>query len=367
VTDEAFPGQPTDRERGRREPPSASEPKRGTSEDGATYPKIELHVHFEGTVRPETLLAIARRNDYRLPTRTAEELAALYEFRDFAHFIEVWMLTTGALKREEDFRQIVVEYAAEAARHGGVYIEGIFAPMLRRGVDCDTIFSGYCDGAQEARERHGVEIRLTPDIPRGYTEAEAETTVRHAIKYRDRGVVGIGLGGLEAQFPPEPYEPAFRVARDGGLASVPHAGEVAGPPSVRGALEALGADRIRHGIRASEDEGLLRELAAREIVCDVCPISNLRTGAIRSLDEHPLPVLHRHGVLCSISTDDPAMFGTDLSSEYAAAASLGLEPRGAYEAGLEGALCDDQTRARLREVGETFDWESVRAGEVEVP
>jgi aminodeoxyfutalosine deaminase len=356
VTDEAFPGQPTDRERGRREPPSASEPKRGTSEDGATYPKIELHVHFEGTVRPETLLAIARRNDYRLPTRTAEELAALYEFRDFAHFIEVWMLTTGALKREEDFRQIVVEYAAEAARHGGVYIEGIFAPMLRRGVDCDTIFSGYCDGAQEARERHGVEIRLTPDIPRGYTEAEAETTVRHAIKYRDRGVVGIGLGGLEAQFPPELYERAFALAREEGLASVPHAGETAGPASVRGGLEVLGAHRIRHGIRAIEDRGLVRELADRGTVLDVCPVSNVRTKAVASLDEHPLPELVAAGVRCSISTDDPAMFDTDLTRDYAAATDFGLDPRHLYDAALAGVLCDDATKERLSAIAQAFDW-----------
>jgi aminodeoxyfutalosine deaminase len=191
--------------------------------------------------------------------------------------------------------------------------------------------------------------------------------VRCALKYRDRGVVGIGLGGPEAENPPEPYAPAFELARSEGLASVPHAGEHAGPASIRGALDTLGADRIRHGIRAVEDPELVRELADRRIVLDVCPISNVCTRAVRSLAEHPLPDLLGAGVPCSISTDDPAMFGTDLSTEYAAAASLGLEPREAYEAGLEGALCDDQTRARLREVGETFDWESVRAGEVEVP
>src|SRR5881409_1497174 len=134
------------------------------------FPKIELHVHLEGTVRPETLLEIARRNDYALPCTTVQELRALYEFRDFAHFIEVWVLTTNALRTEEDFRQVVVDYAAEAAAHGAVYIEGIFSPSdrIRRGVDPDEIFSGYCDGAQEARERHGVEVRLTPDIVRSF-------------------------------------------------------------------------------------------------------------------------------------------------------------------------------------------------------
>ncbi len=325
------------------------------------YPKIELHVHLEGTVRPETLLEIARRNDYALPCETVEELTALYEFRDFAHFIEVWVLTTNALRTHDDFRRVVADYAAEAAEHGAVYIEGIFSPSerVRRGVDWDEIFSGYCDGAQEAHERFGVEIRLTPDIVRGFTLEEAEAVVRHAARYRDRGVLGVGLGGLEAQFPPEPFETAFTRARAEGLASVPHAGEVAGPASVRGALEALGAERIRHGIRAAEDPALVRELADRAVVLDVCPISNLRTKAVATLEEHPLPHLVAAGVPCSISTDDPAMFGTDLTRDYDAACSFGLDPRSFYEAGLAEALCDEATKTRLREIGASYDWPPV--------
>lgn len=324
-----------------------------------SYPKIELHVHLEGTVRPATLLEIARRNDYALPAETEEGLAELYDFRDFAHFIDVWVLTTNALQTEEDFRQVVVDYAAEAASHGAVYLEAIFSPgeRVQRGVDWDAIFSGYCDGAQAARELHGVEVRLTPDIVRGFPLEDAVQVVRYSAAYRDRGIVGVGLGGLEAEYPPEPYEPAFTLARELGLASVPHAGEVAGPPSVRGALEQLGADRLRHGIRAVEDAGLVQELAGRGTVLDVCPISNLRTRAVASLDEHPLPQLVAAGVRCSISTDDPAMFGTDLSSDYDAAARLGLHPRAAFEAGLAGALCDEATRARLREIGDSHDWQ----------
>ena len=322
------------------------------------YPKIELHVHLEGTVRAGTLLEIARRNDVALPADTVEGLADLYRFRDFAHFIEVWVLTTGALRSADDFRQVVVDYAEEAAGHGAVYIEGIFAPAepAARGVSWQAIFEGYCDGAQEARERHGVEVRLTPDISRGLPLETAETIARYALEYRDRGVVGIGLGGLEAEFPPEPYTRAFALARDGGIASVPHAGEVAGVPSIQGALEALGADRIRHGIRAVDDPAMVRELADRGTVLDVCPISNLRTGAVRSLHEHPLPQLVDAGVRCSLSTDDPAMFDTDLSTEYEVATELGLSPRDFYEAGVVGALCSDETRAALRRLGEEYEW-----------
>jgi aminodeoxyfutalosine deaminase len=323
-----------------------------------TFPKIELHVHLEGTVRPDTLLEIARRNDYPLPAETVEGLAQLYDYRDFAHFIEVWILTTNALQQQEDFHQIVVDYAAEAAKHGAVYVEGIFSPAerARRGVDWEEMFAGYCNGAQEARERHGVEVRLTPDIFRGATDQEADQVLRYSVEYRDRGVVGVGLGGLEAEYPPEDYAAVFDRIRAEGLGSVPHAGEVAGPASIRGALDALGADRIRHGIRAVEDPELLAGLAERRIVLDVCPVSNVRTGAAPSLAEHPLPQLLEAGVLCSINTDDPAMFDTDLTREYEAAASIGAHPRSAYEAGVAGALCDDETRNRLRAIAEEFDW-----------
>jgi aminodeoxyfutalosine deaminase len=330
------------------------------------YPKIELHVHLEGTMRPATLLEIARRNDYALPADTVEGLAALYEYRDFEHFIEVWILTTHAMRTAEDFRQVVVDYAAEAASHGAVYLEGILSPAERisRGVAWDEIFSGYCDGAQEAEQLHGVVVRLTPDIYRGAPLDVAETVVRYSAKYADRGVVGVGLGGLEAKYPPEPYAPVFELAKDEGLGSVPHAGEVAGPASIRGALDALQADRIRHGFRAVEDPELVAELAERRIVLDVSPLSNVRTGAVASLAEHPLPKLAEAGVLCSISTDDPAMFDTDLTRDYEAARSLGIEPRAAFDAGIVGALCDEQTRGRLRGVGDDFDWATVTEAEL---
>jgi aminodeoxyfutalosine deaminase len=326
-----------------------------------TYPKIELHVHFEGTVRPETLLLAARRNDVALPADTVEGIRDLYRFVDFEHFIATWLLVTAALRTADDFRQVVVDYATEAAGHGAVYIEGIFAPAqnVRRGVRWEEVFEGYCDGAQEAREQTGVEVQLTPDMTRGATPEEVAETVRWCLAYRERGIVGLGLGGYEAEYPPELYEQAFREALDGGLASVPHAGEVVGPESVWGALEHLGAVRLRHGFRAIEDPALVDELAARGTVLDVCPISNVRVGIVPSLDEHPLPRLVAAGVLCSLSTDDPAMFDTDLTMEYEAAASLGLSPRGFFDVAVEGALCDDETRARLGRIGNEFDWASL--------
>lgn len=318
----------------------------------AAEPKIELHVHLEGTVRPATLLQIARRNDVALPASTEADLAALYEFRDFQRFIEVWVMTTNCLRTGEDFRQVVVDYAAEAARCGAVYLEGIFSPAERviRGVSWGDIFTGFCDGVDEARERYGVVVRFTPDITRGFNPDIACDVARHSVRYRDRGVVGLGLGGPEADWPPRLYADAFAIATDGGLGLVPHAGEAAGPESIREALD-YGAHRLRHGIRAVEDPELLAEIVARNVVLDVCPTSNLRTKVVASLEEHPLPQLVAAGALCSISTDDPAMFHTDLAREYAVAARLGVKPQAAYTAGVAGVLCDDKTRAHLAEIG----------------
>ncbi len=328
-----------------------------------SFPKIELHVHLEGTVAPGTLLEIARRNEVALPADSVESLAAVYRFRDFAHFLDVWTLTTSALRTERDFRQVVVDYAAQAAAHGAIYIEGIFTPAepARRGVRWEEVFAGYCDGAQEAWETHGVRVALTPDIPRDHPIEDAERTVGHAIAHAGRGVVGVGLGGSESDFPPGPFGPVFARAREAGLGSVPHAGEAEGPESIRAALDVLGADRIRHGIRAVEDAGLLADLADRGVVLDVCPTSNLRTGVVPDLAAHPLPVLLASGIGCTVNTDDPAMFGTDLSAEHAMARRLGASPVASYEAGLHGALCDEVTRADLRRIGAEFDWATATA------
>jgi aminodeoxyfutalosine deaminase len=317
-------------------------------------------------VRPETLLEIARQNDVVLPAETPQELQRLFRFTDLSHFIDVWLVITAALQTADDFRRITVDYAEEAARHGAVYIEAIFAPTVpaRNGIKLDVLFEGYCDGVQEARERLGVEVRLTPDLNRTSPPEEAAEIVRWAIAFRDRGVVGIGLGGVEDIAPPEQFSDAFRLARDGGLGSVPHAGEIVGPPSIWGALEALHADRIRHGIRVVEDPMLVRELADRGTVLDVCPTANVCVGAVPSYGRHPLPEMIAAGLCCSLSTDDPAMFGIDLTSEYAQAAAHGLSPRGFYEVGVEGALCDDRTRGVLRTIGEDFDWTSAESAPI---
>lgn len=286
----------------------------------------ELHVHLEGTV--DLLLArqLAAKHRVELPHETWQLLGTPFAGCDFSAFVERWKLVGSLLRDADDFAQVVVAYAARLAEQGATYAEAIFSPAepARLGVPWDAVFSGYCDGADRAGDLLGVEIRFTPDITRSFSLEEAELVVDWAIRFGDRGVVGLGLGGFEAVYPAALFERPFARAKDAGLVSVPHAGEMAGPESVRACLDILGADRIRHGVRVIEDPDLMAELVERQIVLDVCPTANVLLGVVPSLDLHPLPLLVERGVLCTVSTDNPAIFGTTLADEHAIAHGLGV-------------------------------------------
>lgn len=313
-------------------------------------PRAELHVHLEGTVLPETLLRIARRNGRTLPADTVEGIAALYAFTDFGHFLDVWNMTTNCLRTPEDFREITLDYAAQAAAHGARYVEAIFSPAERvmRGVPFEALFEGYTAGAADALDAHGVAMRLTPDLFWGVDPELAEETARWAVRHADRGVVGLGIGGGEHLGGPAEYARAFAIAREGGLAAVPHAGEVTGPERVREVLDTLHPRRFRHGIGAALDPALLGELRARGIGLDVCPTSNVRTGAVGHTDEVPLEQLQQAGIAFTINTDDPAMFGTDLGAEHAIAASRGISDELLWANALTTCAAEPALVAQMR-------------------
>jgi len=312
-----------------------------------SYPKIELHVHYEGACSPELLFSCARANGIALPVSSPEELRRYLRFADFAEFAAAWRTLRLAFRRPDDFRALVVDHARQAVGARAVYVEGSFSPrdFIDRGIQWEALFEGFCAGAAEAALL-GLTVRLTPDISRGMDEDAAEEIVRWAARYRDHGVVGIGLGGAE-EAPTARYARVFALAHELGLGVTPRAGETTGASSVRAALE-LGPDRLRHGVRAVEDPGLLRELAARSMVCDVCVLSNVALGIVPSVAEHPLPAMLAAGVPCTVGTDAPLFFGSDLAAEHAAALGLGASPAALFDAGVRGALCDEETRARLR-------------------
>jgi adenosine deaminase len=304
-------------------------------------PKAELHVHLEGSIRPATLLTLAQRNSVTLPSDSVEGLRQWFVFRDFSHFIDIYLTITRCLKREEDYAEIVYDFGREMARQNVRYAEVTFTPSTHDflGVPHDVYFSGLTRGRERAQTELGVEIRWVYDIVRNIEDPTrrarfADYTARVAIEDMPHGVVSLGLGGLEAGYPPEPFAPYFDRARAAGLHSDPHSGETAGPESIWGALRALGAERIGHGVRSIEDPELVTYLAEQRIPLEVNPTSNLRLGIYPSLAAHPLRRLHDAGVPVTVNSDDPPLFNTTLNDEV----GLLAEPFGFDVAAIDEIL-----------------------------
>jgi aminodeoxyfutalosine deaminase len=285
-------------------------------------PKAELHVHLEGAIRPATALELARRNGVELPFDDVAGFERLLEYRDFADFISVIRAVSGTPRTVDEYERIVYELGEEMARQQIRYAEVTTSPSVHelRGVPLDVYFAGLQAGRARARAEFGVEIAWIIDIVRAWsdpsrTTAMAEYTTAAAIAWKDDGAVALGLAGPEEGAPPEPFAPWFERARAAGLRSVPHAGEHAGPASIRGALTALAADRIAHGVLAIEDPSLVAELVARQVPLDVAPTSNVRLGVYPDYASHPLPELLTAGATITINSDDPPLFGTTLTDE----------------------------------------------------
>jgi len=288
-------------------------------------PKAELHVHLEGAIRPATLLTLAARNSVALPTDNVEDLRRWFTYRDFPHFAEIYVTITRCLKTADDYELIAYEYGAELARQNARYAEVTFTPAthaLRFGVTHNTYFGGLTRGRERARRDFGVELNWIFDLvhiagDEGLHHAAATYTTSVAIEGKSDGVVALGLAGIEIGHSFENVAPYVERARAAGLHSAPHAGETKGPESVWGAIRALGAERIGHGVRAVEDPALVAYLAERGIPLEVCPTSNMRIGVYPDLAAHPLPTLHAAGVILTINSDDPPLFNTTLNDEVA--------------------------------------------------
>jgi aminodeoxyfutalosine deaminase len=286
-------------------------------------PKVELHVHLEGSIQPTTLLTLARRNGVTLPVQTAEEMQRWFTFRDFNHFIEIYFAISRCLKTANDYELIVYEFGANMARQNVRYAEVTFSPSTHYfslGVPFDTFFAGLTRGRQHAQTEFGVEIRWIFDIVRDIPDAarnrkRAEYTLAVAQEGREDGVVALGLGGAEVNHPPEQYVTWFEKALETGLHSAPHAGETVGPASIWGALRTLGAERLGHGVRAIEDPTLVEYLAERQVPLEICPTSNICLGIYADISRHPVPRLHAAGIPITINSDDPPLFNTTLNHE----------------------------------------------------
>jgi adenosine deaminase len=281
-------------------------------------PKVELHVHLEGAIKPSTLLILAQRNNVSLPANSLSALQDWYRFSDFDHFIEVYFAICNCIRTPQDFELITAEFLKTQAEQNIKYSEVIFTPFTHHAhVPFDQQLAAINHARMQAEAKLGVQMALVPDISRHIRPAQASIQIAHwAADNRQNSIYALGLGGPEIGNPPELFKAAFQHAKTAGLASLPHAGETQGPPSIWGALNALSADRIGHGIRCLEDPELVRYLRRNQIPLDVCPSSNVRLGVVPSLAQHPLPKLLDEGLLVTINSDDPPMFDTSLTDEY---------------------------------------------------
>lgn len=281
-------------------------------------PKAELHVHLEGSILPRTLLKLAQRNHVNLPAEDEAGIAELYRFRDFDQFLETYLMITQCLRTVEDYRLIAYEYGGECARQNIRYAEVTFTILTNMeltGLAWQEILEGLNAGRDQAHSDFGVWWQWVFDIVRNVPDTQSKV-LDIALAAREMGVVALGLGGLEAGFPPELFMDTFRCAKREHLHRVPHAGEISGPQSVWSAIKLLHAERIGHGVRSIEDPNLVEYLCSNTIPLEICPSSNIRLKVYPDYAHHPLRKLWDAGVFLTIGSDDPPMFGTDLTNEY---------------------------------------------------
>jgi len=315
-------------------------------------PKVELHLHLEGAIPVETLTLLADKYGRRLDTDPGWKVLRDRVFRGFPDFVAAWTLISSCLREAEDYRLIADVAARDLVRRHVRYAEILFSPTLDavKPLGPQRIVEAVADGL--APHRGSLTVRLIADAVRDNGPAEALGLAEALAEMRHPLVAGLGLGGSEADHPPAPFAPAFERARRAGLRTEAHAGETAGPDSVRGALDALRVDRISHGVRAADSPDLLERLARERIPLAMCPTSNLRLGVTARIEDHPAAAFLRRGLAVHLATDDPAVFACDLAGEFALlerAFGLTLEevPTLLGNA-VEAAWCGEEDKARLR-------------------
>jgi aminodeoxyfutalosine deaminase len=290
----------------------------------AGLPKAELHVHHVGSASPRIVAELAARHGGSAVPRDPAALAEYFTFRDFAHFIDVYLSVVDLIRDAEDVRLLTYEIARDMARQNIRYAELTVTPYssVRRGIPAQAFTEAIEDAREAAEAEFGTVLRWCFDIPGEAGLESAEVTTDIALGQAPEGLVSFGLGGPEIGVPRPQFKPYFDRARAAGLHSVPHAGETTGPETVWDALRDLGAERIGHGTSAARDPELLAHLAEHRIALEVCPTSNIATRAVAALEEHPIKEMVAAGCLVTVNSDDPPMFGTDLNTEYAIAARL---------------------------------------------
>jgi adenosine deaminase len=321
-------------------------------------PKVEIHVHLEGATDAETVYEMAQRNRVELPAASLDEWKTFYEFTDFNHFIDVYTAASRCMRTPDDFAFMTERFLAHQARQNIRYSEVFLSVSHQVGkLPNGELLAALAAGAAAGQTRYGSRLRFIADIARHLPHTQARV-LEFALRGREQGLfLGLGLGGKEVGHPPEDFADIYAEAKRQGLRVVAHAGETAGAASVRGALEALGVERIGHGVRCLEDPALVQELRARQTPLEVCPVSNYCLGVVARGQPHPIRQLVDAGLVCTLNSDDPPMFGTDLEREYLTLAEQGFSWEELWRLNLqtlEASFLDEAEKAAYRNEWQQF-------------
>jgi adenosine deaminase len=283
----------------------------------AGLPKAELHIHIEGSLEPELMFDLARRNRVDIPFGSVEEVRAAYNFSNLQDFLDIYYQGAAVLQSEEDFRDLAIAYFDRAAADAVVHAEIFFDPQTHtdRGIKFGTVMAGLLAGMEEAQARHGMTSKLILCFLRHLDEEAAFETLRQAEPWLDR-IEAVGLDSSELGHPPEKFARVFAAAAERGLKRVAHAGEEGPPDYVRQALDLLHIDRLDHGNRSLEDPALVQRLAREAMTLTVCPLSNLKLCVVRDMADHPIDRMLAAGLRATINSDDPAYFGGYVNDNY---------------------------------------------------
>ena len=328
-------------------------------------PKAELHIHIEGSLEPELIFALAKRNQVTLGYATVEELRSAYAFTDLQSFLDIYYAGASVLLTEQDFYDMTNAYLLRAQEDNVRHAEIFFDPQTHttRGVPMEVVVNGIYRACQEAREKLDISASLILCFLRHLSEDDAFETLEQALPFRDK-FIGVGLDSSERGHPPEKFARVFARCKELELHLVAHAGEEGPPEYIRTALDVLKVERIDHGVRCLEDQALTLRLAREQVPLTVCPLSNIKLRVYERMEQHNLLKLLDAGLMATVNSDDPAYFGGYMNDNLVASfEALPLELRHAQQLArnsFNAAFLDDKEKQRyLAEVDDFFcemDW-----------
>lgn len=321
-------------------------------------PKVEIHVHLEGATDAETLYRMAVRNQVALPVASLEEWKSCYQFRDFTHFIEIYRTASRCMQTPEDFAEIAEQFLKNQSQQNIRYSEAYFSPALHYGkLTNDELLNALAVGAATGEAKYGSRVKFIVDLSRGISHLQTHV-LELALQGQEKGIViGLGIGGPETGNPPENYAETFAEARSQGLRVVAHAGETEGPQSIWGALNSLQAERIGHGVRCLEDAVLVEALRQMQTPLEVSPQSNYCLGIVQRDQPHPIRQMLDVGLYCTLNSDDPPMFSTNLNNEYLTLAAQGFSWEELWQLNLntlEATFLDEAEKKAYRAEWQAF-------------